>query len=63
MYGAEILLLPALMYFIPAIIALARGHHNALAIFLTNLIFGWTVIGWFIALIWSVTAIRRGAAA
>lgn len=42
------------LFFLPAIIAAARGH-NALAIFLLNLFFGWTVIGWFWALIWSVT--------
>ncbi|MEN0652072.1 MULTISPECIES: superinfection immunity protein [Hyphobacterium] len=53
----EILLIPALLYFIPTLVALLRGHHNAFAIFLTNLLFGWTVIGWLITLIWSTTAI------
>ena len=53
----EILLIPALLYFIPTIVALLRGHHNAFAIFLTNLLFGWTIIGWLITLIWSTTAI------
>lgn len=42
------------MFFLPAIIAMSRGH-NALAIFLLNFFFGWTVIGWFWALIWAVT--------
>jgi hypothetical protein len=42
------------LFFLPAIIAIARGH-NALAIFLLNVFLGWTVIGWFWALIWSVT--------
>ena len=42
------------MFFLPTIIAVARGH-NALAIFLLNFFFGWTVIGWFWALIWAVT--------
>lgn len=55
----EFALIPALVYFLPSIIAMARGHHNAVAIFLTNLIFGWTVIGWLIALIWSTTATGR----
>ena len=57
----EFLLIPALLYFLPAIIALARGHHDGFAIFLTNLLLGWTVLGWIIALIWSVTAVRRRA--
>jgi len=42
------------MFFLPTIIAMARGH-NALAIFLLNFFLGWTVLGWFWALIWSVT--------
>lgn len=42
------------MFFLPTIVAGARGH-NALAIFLLNFFFGWTVIGWFAALIWAVT--------
>lgn len=46
-------------YSLPTIIAFARGHHNALAIAVLNLFLGWTVIGWFAALIWSATAVRR----
>jgi hypothetical protein len=46
-------------YFFPAIIAMLRGHHNALAIFLLNLFFGWTCFGWLGALIWAATAPRR----
>ncbi len=46
----------ALLYFLPALIALLRGHHNGFAIFLTNLLLGWTLIGWIVALIWSTTA-------
>lgn len=57
----EVLVLLALLHFLPTVIALARGHHNAFAIFLTNLLLGWTVIGWFVALIWSTTANERRA--
>jgi hypothetical protein len=49
------------MYFLPTMIAFARGHHNAFAITLTNLFLGWTVLGWIIALVWSATATRRQA--
>jgi len=45
-----------LLYFLPTIIA--RDKHDVLAIFLVNLLFGWTVIGWFIALIWACAAER-----
>lgn len=55
----EFVLVTALVYFLPTVIALARGHHNGFAIFLTNLLLGWTLIGWVIALIWSVTASER----
>jgi hypothetical protein len=52
----EFAILGLLMMFLPSLIALVRGHHNAFAIFLTNLLLGWTIIGWLIALIWSTTA-------
>lgn len=55
----EFLFALIVLHFLPAIIALARGHHNGFAIFLTNLLLGWTVIGWIVALIWSVTATER----
>ena len=46
------------LYFVPAVIAFGRGHHNAGAIFALNLLLGWTVLGWIAAFIWSLTAIR-----
>ncbi|HWZ77769.1 MAG TPA: superinfection immunity protein [Candidatus Sulfotelmatobacter sp.] len=42
-----------LMYFLPAIIALARSKRDLLAIFLLNLFLGWSVIGWIVALVWA----------
>jgi hypothetical protein len=41
------------LYLLPSIIGLRK--RNALAIFLLNLLTGWTGIGWIAALIWSVT--------
>jgi hypothetical protein len=52
---AAVLIVVTLLYFLPTIIALSRGHLSALAIFLLNLFLGWTVIGWLIAFIWSCT--------
>jgi hypothetical protein len=43
-----------LLYFLPAIIG--RDKRDAAGIFLLNLLLGWTVIGWVIALIWAVAA-------
>jgi hypothetical protein len=45
--------LPFLLYFLPSIIALARSKRDLLAIFLLNLFLGWSIIGWFVALIWA----------
>ena len=59
----EVLILAVLVYFLPTVIALARGHHNGFAIFLTNLLLGWTFIGWLVGLIWSCTAIHRRVSA
>jgi hypothetical protein len=42
------------LYFLPAIIAAARHTHNATAILLLNVFLGWTVIGWFVALLMAI---------
>ena len=42
------------LYFLPTLIAFLRKHKNKLAIFLLNLLLGWTVLGWVASLIWSV---------
>lgn len=41
------------LYFLPSFIALVREHKNRLAIFLLNLLLGWTVLGWVGSLVWS----------
>jgi Superinfection immunity protein len=33
-----------------------RGHRQSLAIFILNLLAGWTAIGWIIAIVWACTA-------
>lgn len=43
-------------YFLPYAVAVKRGHRNQSPIFLTNFFFGWTAIGWIVALIWATTA-------
>ena len=46
------------MYFVPAFIAVLRGHHNAGAIFVLNLLLGWTMLGWVVALVWAATGVN-----
>jgi hypothetical protein len=49
------LLFCALLYLLPTIIAFGRHHHSANSIMLVNVLLGWTVIGWIVAFIWSLT--------
>ncbi len=42
------------LYFLPTLIAVLRQHKNTLAVFLLNLLLGWTVLGWIGSLVWSV---------
>jgi hypothetical protein len=41
------------LYWVPAINGFQRKHRNAVPILLVNFFFGWTFIGWVVALIWS----------
>jgi hypothetical protein len=50
------LIFSILLYFLPALIG--RHKTDAMGIFIVNLLFGWTVIGWIIALIWACAAER-----
>jgi hypothetical protein len=43
------------VYFAPWLNAKNRKHRNSAAIFVVNFFFGWTVIGWVAALVWSLT--------
>lgn len=48
-------------YMFPSIIAFKRRHKNFLPIVLVNFFLGWTLLGWFICLVWSTTSnIHRG---
>jgi len=53
--GLETLLWWLAIYFAPWLVSLMRRHRSKLAIFITNLVFGWTLLGWIIALIWACT--------
>jgi hypothetical protein len=51
-------LLALFAYFLPTVLAEARGHQNTGMIFLTNLLLGWTILGWIGALAWAATAVQ-----
>lgn len=42
------------VYFLPAILANRRKARHEVGIFWVNLFLGWTVLGWFAVLIWSL---------
>jgi Superinfection immunity protein len=53
--GIIFLLVGLFVYFMPTILAKGRNHHNASAVFIINLLLGWTLVGWAVALAWAFT--------
>ena len=57
MSSPMILLLVAIVFglaiFYPTIVAFKRGARMRYAVLLINLFFGWTMVGWFVALMWA----------
>jgi Superinfection immunity protein len=47
------------VYLFPTAIAAKMDNRNLLAIFILNVLLGWTLIGWIVALIWAVVGIDR----
>jgi hypothetical protein len=43
------------VYFLPTIIAAVKKKKNSGAIAALNLLLGWTLIGWVVAFVWSLT--------
>jgi hypothetical protein len=54
------IIISTVVYFIPSYIASRRYHNNQTAIFMCNLLLGWTFLGWVGSLIWSLTDNTRG---
>lgn len=48
------------IYFLPGLIAFARRRRRAGSILVTNLVLGWTGVGWVIALLWSLLGSGAG---
>lgn len=49
----ELLVALLLIYFVPTIVALSRGHSSTAAIIVVNVFLGWTFVGWVGALAWA----------
>jgi len=55
MTTALVFLFGCFFYFLPVIVAVSRKHNNAAAIGVLNFFLGWTIAGWIVALVWSMT--------
>ncbi len=49
------------IYFIPSVIALLRMKRNLVAIIALNFFLGWSLIGWVISLVWSLSSDSKPA--
>ena len=54
--SVQVLVFLFLCYFLPTVVAGARAHANTLAIFVLNLLLGWLLLPWIVALVWAFTA-------
>ena len=51
--GFLLISLSLAVYFTPTLVAFGRDHYNRGAIFVLNLLLGWTLFGWVAALVWA----------
>ena len=61
--GIGLLLSLVVLYLLPILLAWARGHDQLTLISLITLLFGWTILGWVVALLWSITKVDPAAVA
>jgi len=52
--AALLITLLTLFYLFPTAVAVYRGRANTGAIFALNLFLGWSLIGWVLALVWTL---------
>lgn len=57
--GGAILLIGAILYFVPTIIGLIRRVRNIGSIVVINIFLGWTLVGWVVALAMSMRTVDR----
>jgi hypothetical protein len=55
--GIVFLFLIIATYFLPSFNAFSRKHPDRWPIFMLDLFLGWTIIGWVVSLVWSVSPI------
>ncbi|WP_375123599.1 superinfection immunity protein [Pseudomonas sp. LW8] len=55
--GIVFLFLIMATYFLPSFNAFSRKHPDRWPIFMLDLFLGWTIVGWVVSLVWSVSQI------
>lgn len=55
MLGLILIIIIGAFYFLPTLSAWGKCHRQVGAIFVCNLLLGWTFIGWVVSLIWACT--------
>jgi hypothetical protein len=48
-----LVVLAGVLYLLPTVVAVARGHRRLLGVALINILLGWTLLGWLLALAWA----------
>ena len=56
---ATVVLTILFVYLFPAIVAIARKHHQRGAILMLDILLGWSVLGWIVAMVWACSAKRE----
>jgi len=51
-----LLLLCVIIYMLPTLIAFARDIPRRHAVTVVNIVFGWTLVGWFVCFLWAALA-------
>ncbi|ENY9091490.1 MULTISPECIES: superinfection immunity protein [Klebsiella/Raoultella group] len=51
-----VLIFAIIIYVLPGVIASSREHKNSTAIWVLNIVLGWSFLGWIAALVWSFTS-------
>lgn len=55
-FSRSVFLAVPLLYFLPAMEAGLRDHQSRTSIILVNLLLGWTLVGWVVAIAWACTS-------
>ena len=49
------------LYFLPSLVALLRGHRQLWALAVVNLVAGWNEVGWLGVMVWAMTGKRSAS--